>query len=125
MASNIGVVCGAPDVIDFMEGTRSFGEFCQKRLNALSDLVVWVSWLILDLNHIDHTAAHHCLILLCVIVGRLMGSLVKRSPHVRCVIEALALRNVFNKLDLDLDLQWVCAQKTEMNSPMLCLGRLW
>lgn len=42
MESEPVVVYGAPDIVDFMEGTRSLGEFCQKRLNAIGDAVVLV-----------------------------------------------------------------------------------
>lgn len=42
MAPEKGVVYGPPDVVDFMEGSRSLGEFCQTHLNANGDLAALV-----------------------------------------------------------------------------------
>lgn len=38
-----GVLYGAPDVEDFMDGTKSLGEFCQNRLKSFGDAVALVN----------------------------------------------------------------------------------
>lgn len=43
MAKGNRIVYGNKDVVDFMEGTRSLGEFIQKRLRTHQDRVLLVS----------------------------------------------------------------------------------
>lgn len=55
MTTEKGIVYGGTDIVDPLEGTRSLGAYCQKRLNEIGEVVVLVShkyhgWLIYEIT---------------------------------------------------------------------------